>query len=206
MHLLLSGIPIWYNRCERCGLLFTTAFDDWQVSDYQQAIYNQAYERVDPDYVSRRAEQNADMIASMLPGEREVRLMDYGGGNGTLSRLLQARGLDAHSWDPMNSEPFPQDETFSVVTAFEVFEHTPDPHETLHEALALLEPEGVLLFSTLLMEQADRRLMDHWYIAPRNGHITLHTRRSLAHLFAEHGCQVNHLSNSLHLAKRHHHE
>lgn len=122
MHLPLSGIPIWYNRCERCGLLFTTAFDDWQVSDYQQAIYNQAYERVDPDYVSRRAEQNADMIASMLPGEREV------------------------------------------------------------------------------------RLMDHWYIAPRNGHITLHTRRSLVHLFAEHGYQVNHLSNSLHLAKRHHHE
>jgi len=200
-YLPLTGVPIYYHRCNECGLVFTRAFDDWSKADYVQHIYNDEYVLIDPDYVDARPASNAAFILDFVKKGKDLKCLDYGGGNGKLAGLLRKDGLDAHSWDPMDAAhaPPPSD-SFDFVSAFEVLEHTPEPVATVREALGLLGPRGVLLFSTLTIDHVPPRGMDHWYIAPRNGHITIYTRRALDTLFAQEGFRVHHFNDNLHMA------
>ena len=67
-------------------------------------------------------------------------------------------------------------------------------------ALSFLRPGGLFLVSTLTLDEAAARACDHWYIAPRNGHISIHSRASLQQLFASLGRDLHHFSDALHLA------
>jgi hypothetical protein len=201
----LTGEPIYYRRCLTCGFLFTTAFDDWSVEEFRQKIYNTDYALVDPDYASgARARKNAAVTAALMRRFHLTRVLDYGGGDGTMARLLRHNGFDAHSWDPIadSGGSLPQPGSFPLVTAFEVLEHTPNPVATVAEATGLLQYRGRLVFSTLLLDQLPRYATDHWYIAPRNGHISLHTRLSLGRMFAQLGWSVRSLEANLHIAEQ----
>lgn len=203
-HLLpLAAIPIYYHCCDDCGLVFTHAFDRWSKSAFVKHIYNAAYADVDPDYIAARPAANAMVIENFIARADGPKCLDYGGGNGRLAELLRERGVDAHSWDPMgqgHAEPVP--DSFDLVTAFEVLEHTPSPRETVASALSMLRPYGVMLFTTLTIDSLPPRAMDHWYIAPRNGHITIHTSRSLEMLFDAFGYRVHHFDQNTHVALR----
>jgi SAM-dependent methyltransferase len=200
-YLPLAGVPIYYHRCGRCGLVFTNAFDHWTKSDYLQHIYNEDYGVVDPDYVEVRPAHNASLVFNFIQKEPALKCLDYGGGNGKLTALLRARGVDAYSWDPMAEEAeVPAPGSFDFVSAFEVLEHTPEPLTTVQHVLGLLNRRGVALFSTLTIDALPPRAIDHWYIAPRNGHITIHTRQSLQTTFAKFGYRVHHFNDNLHLA------
>ncbi|WP_438393491.1 class I SAM-dependent methyltransferase [Caballeronia sp. DA-9] len=203
-YLPLVGVPVYYHRCNHCGLVFTRAFDDWTKADYAQHIYNEDYVLIDPDYIDVRPASNAGFIRDFIKKGRDLKCLDYGGGNGTLARLLQEAGVDAHSWDPMDAVGSPSPSgPFDFISAFEVLEHTPKPVATVREALSMLSPRGVLVFSTLTIDHVPARGMDNWYIAPRNGHITLYTRRALLTLFEGEGYRVHHFNNNLHMALNH---
>jgi hypothetical protein len=53
----------------------------------------------------------------------------------------------------------------------------------------LLAADGVILFSTWLSDDHIRphERLTWWYAAPRNGHISLYSRQSLAILATDHG-------------------
>lgn len=55
----LSGQPIYYHRCEHCGLIYTNAFDHWNEDDFSTYIYNDEYIHIDPDFPELRPQQNA---------------------------------------------------------------------------------------------------------------------------------------------------
>ncbi len=197
----LAGIPVYYHQCSQCGLVFTRAFDAWNKSDYLEHIYNDDYVKVDPDYTARRPQDAAELVEGFIEG-RKFKMLDYGGGNGMMAGLLRKRGLDCVSWDPMQKDDVrPVSAQFDLITSFEVFEHTPTPVESTQEALEFLKPEtGMLLFSTLTIDTLPARAVNFGYFAPRNGHITIYTRKALAMLFARFGYKMNHLHDGLHLA------
>ena len=198
--LRLCGVPVYYHRCPNCGCVFTVAFDAWSLTDFRRHIYNEGYAEVDPDYRERRPIGNAGLVNSFAARGKELRILDYGGGNGRLADELVKRGIAAFSWDPMETDGSPPPPAgFDLVSCFEVVEHTPTPLGTFAEALSYLRPGGVMLFSTLTIDDLPPRALHHWYIAPRNGHLTIHTSRSLALMAGRFGRRVHHINNVFHL-------
>lgn len=190
------GFPIWYYQCDTCRLIFTRAMDDWSVQDFKDHIYNDEYALVDPDYAEHRPQSNAALVREMVKTSETI--LDYGGGNGRTAELLRQAGYQAESYDPIVDEPRPE-KKYDVVISIEVFEHVPNPRATFADAVSFLKPGGRLIFTTLCNDELKPRELC-WYIAPRNGHILMHSRVSLQRLGDQLGYNVAHKSNSLHIA------
>jgi hypothetical protein len=134
------------------------------------------------------------------------RHLDYGGGNGLLARLLRQQG-----WDSTNCDPFVDRDVdpgalgrFDPISAFEVFEHTPDVRASPQAILPLMRQPGVLPFRTVVSDGAikpNQRLL--WrYAAPRNGHVNPFSNRSLAMLAEQHEFRFATASAGIHVFVR----
>jgi SAM-dependent methyltransferase len=169
--------------CGNCGFCFAPQLCAWPAETFERWIYNDGYIEVDPDYVASRPQQNADFLLQLFPKPPVASHLDYGGGNGLLAKILRARGWPSSSYDPFierdkSSGSLGQ---FDLITAFEVFEHVPDVQALIRDIEMLRAPDGIVLFSTLISDgelQPDRPL-SWWYAAPRNGHISLFSQKSL---------------------------
>ena len=201
--LALSGRPIYYRRCERCGFVFTTAFDTWDFDAFRKFIYNDDYVIVDPDYVEVRPTGNANVIASSFPDAKgSMTILDYGGGAGLLAARLREQGFTASTYDPFSEFNQLPDEKFDMITSFEVMEHVPSPEKTVAEMVSLMKKPGAILFSTLVLPPAtfEQVGLTWWYASPRNGHISLYSTASLALLFQPYGMKVGSFTENLHIA------
>ena len=69
--------------------------------------------------------------------------------------LLRAEGFRlVNTYDPFSSKHNVSDgQKYDLITAFEVFEHVPDPVATMRDITKRLKPESMLLFSTLLQPE-----------------------------------------------------
>lgn len=200
-----AGRAVNYHRCGACGFLFSTFLDDWPQDRVQREIYNDDYVKVDPDLVSARPEEQANGIERLFGAARAgLRVLDFGGGTGALADRLRTRGFArVDSIDPFHGVSQIRLSRVDLMLCFEVLEHLPAPALPFEAAAACLKDDGVLFFSTLV-QPADIETAGPawWYLAPRNGHISLHTRRSLALLTGRHGLTLGSLSDAFHLAWR----
>ncbi|HEY2586993.1 MAG TPA: class I SAM-dependent methyltransferase [Tepidisphaeraceae bacterium] len=199
------GIPVYYYRCPDCKFIFTTAFDRFTQADFARVIYNDDYLLVDPDYVSARPNNNAALLQQLFSASKPNRLLDFGGGNGTLARLLAANGF-AHvdCYDPFipryAQKPPHQ---YDCIVSFEVFEHSTDPLRTVMELNDLLADPGLVMFSTFIQPDNIEQIgLNWWYAAPRNGHVSLYSRESLSRLAQRFGLQLFSFNQNLHLLVR----
>ncbi|MFI4938882.1 MAG: class I SAM-dependent methyltransferase [Burkholderiales bacterium] len=200
----LSGIPIYYFLCEECAFCFAPEICQWPVSEFESKIYNEAYIEVDPDYVDARPRNNAANLIGMFGDMgKQFRHLDYGGGGGLLSAVLRDAGWNSHSYDPFaNKDVRPEDlGRFDLISAFEVFEHVPDPVALMQGLGALLAPDGAVLFTTLLSDEniKHNQRLNWWYAAPRNGHISLFSTKSLSILVQRDGFSFDSLSAGVHI-------
>ena len=201
-HLPASGIAVEYHRCGQCDFAFAPEFAQWRPEQFRERIYNADYKLVDPDYIDERPRSNASALVKILGKLDAIEHLDYGGGEGLMSALLRDRGWHSRSYDPFvdRATTFQSLGRFELVTAFEVFEHVPDVQQLMSDLCALLDQPGLVLFSTLL---SDGQMnagegITWWYASPRNGHISLFSRRSLEILGAQRGLHFGSLSENLH--------
>lgn len=194
-----------YYQCQRCHFLFTPALDSWTSADFQNRIYNDDYDRVDPEFVTgERARRNAGLVMRCIPPN--TTLLDFAGGNGGLCMILTQEGFSyAVSHDFFTNEltrPVPE-AGFDFITCFEVLEHSTNPKQTVEDIASLLSPSGVVFFSThtLGLEYAFEGL-EWWYIGPRNGHVSIFSKESLRVLWDSVGFNVIHLTPNRHFAQR----
>jgi hypothetical protein len=96
---------------------------------------------------------------------------------GTTAVGLGAKVFDAHSLDPVvdQDRPFPTPGAFILLRAFEVSEHSPTPVTITLVGLSFLRANGRLVFSTFVIDEVRQHAIGNRQIAPRNGHISLHT-------------------------------
>ena len=194
-----SGEPVTYFRCRACCLLFTPHFDILSAAQLAARIYNAEYATADPDFAEARPRYLANLLRDVLePAKDSIRALDFGGGQGLLARLMREAGFEGYaSYDPFFGNSAPNSGGYDLITAFEVVEHSRDPIAPFQEMLALLRPDGAVLFSTALQPRCLDA--DWWYIAPRNGHVSLHSRGSLRHIARHLGVRLLSIDPTLHL-------
>jgi SAM-dependent methyltransferase len=198
-----SGLAVSYVMCEDCGYSFAPQICRWSRDEFAQEIYNDEYRAVDPDWEEVRPRNNAAVLLQAF-GNRApaIRHLDYGGGNGLLARMLSGAGWNSLSYDPYvdRDRRLADLGSFDLVTAFEVFEHVPDVRRLMDDLASLVAEDGVVLFSTLLSDGniAPGLPLTWWYAAPRNGHISLYSSRSLAFLGAAAGFNFGSLQPNFH--------
>jgi 2-polyprenyl-6-hydroxyphenyl methylase/3-demethylubiquinone-9 3-methyltransferase len=178
----LSGTPVYYHRCPACQFIFTTAFDHFTQEDFRTHIYNDAYRLVDPDYDGARARGNAAWLCGLFSRLKPPRLLDYGGGEGLLIEVPRTAGFPhVETYDPFVPRHATRPrQRFECVVSFEVAEHSTDPRGTFEDINSLLADDGVVIFSTMIQPaDIDRLGLNWWYVAPRNGHVSLFSRASL---------------------------
>ncbi len=201
------GVAIHYYLCDHCGFCFAPEFASWPFEDFEKYIYNEDYEKVDPDYKFARPNNNATFLEEKFSASKaKIKHLDYGGGSGLLSKTLQKKGWSSTTYDPfvdreLNVEELGQ---FDLVTAFEVFEHVPDSSRLVDTLKKLCKPNGLILFTTLYSDGniARGKKLDWWYAAPRNGHISLFSQSSLRALMLQKELDCISFSSVLHAAFR----
>jgi methyltransferase family protein len=108
-------------------------------------------------------------------------ILDFGGGDGLLCRLLRDRGLAAETMDEYASPSYALafegslSRQYDLITAFEVFEHLPEPGATLDE-LFRTRPR-FMIASTEVYSGQD----SNWgYLGPPGGgHVFFYSRDGL---------------------------
>jgi hypothetical protein len=199
----LSGNAIYYSRCNECLFTFAPEFQEWPENLFLDKIYNAEYIQVDPDYLEARPQSNFLLLKKLFSKDREnIAHLDYGGGNGKLSHLLKEDGWNSRTYDPfpaldLNVQKLGK---FNLITAFEVFEHVPDVNMLMDNLTELIGDDGLILFSTLVSDghiEKNSRL-SWWYASPRNGHISLFSRKSLLTLGTKYKLNFGGFNDGLH--------
>lgn len=202
-----SGVMVDYYLCDHCGFCFCPAMCAWSKKEFEEKVYNADYFIVDPKYTAARPLEYVYVLNTMFGSRKaEIAHLDYGGGNGLLSKHLRADGWKSVSYDPFvdTEADCQKGDAFNLITAIEVFEHVPDIDVLMEALLARLAPDGLLLFSTLLSDGHihKNRKLDWWYAAPRNGHISIFSRSSLMLTAHKFGFNLGSFTDDLHLLFR----
>jgi Methyltransferase domain len=206
----MSGVPVLYRKCQSCGFIFTSFFDTFTPAQWGEHVYNDEYKVVDGEFESIRPAYDAKAVRSYLGDLKAGAIgLDFGGGNGRTASLLRAAGWKFDCYDPFGLDDLKAERIgrYNLCTAFEVFEHLPEPSKTLAMVLEHTAP-GPLLFmvGTALTDghvtEANR--LNWFYAGPRNGHISLFSRKALQLLAEQHGLELTSVAQCMHFMSRGH--
>jgi hypothetical protein len=181
----MSMIPVVYRLCAECQFIFTDFFDDFTDDQWRQYVYNDDYIQVDPEYATIRPRENARMVSTFLAGRKKnITGLDYGGGNGMTTTLLRELGWAYDSYDPFGHTDMAPDRIgqYNFCSAIEVFEHSPDPVGSLRAIVEKVSKNRLMIMiSTVTSDGAisQETRLSWWYAAPRNGHVSLYSHKSL---------------------------
>lgn len=198
---LLGEYNVVYYQCNSCQFI-QTEDPYWLKKAYSSAITS-----LDIGLVQRN-EVAAGIVQSIISRwfDPKGRFVDYGGGYGMLVRMMRDRGFDFYRYDTHCENLFantfdaqPSEiPAYTLLTAFEVFEHLVDPKVDL---ALMLQYSPNLLFSTEVQPLNWIPKSDSWwYILPETGqHISLYSTKSLKLLAEQHGLNYISGQNNMHL-------
>jgi len=180
--------------------------DSWTPEQFATDIYNAEYclaDGVVPGYELGKEDPrqtisyaNGSQIASFFMGARDqIKVIDYGaGGNpGNTGLALLDKGFDLTSYEPYMVENASELKyhQYDLIIAIEVFEHCQNLAELGTVMSKMLSRDGVIWIQTLLHPHpSGDDILNSWYIAPRNGHISIFTLPALTWLFRQYGINI----------------
>lgn len=198
---VLNKYDVRYYRCDETGFIQT------EEPFWLEEAYSDAITKLDVG-LPYRNNVLADSVSKVLGRyfNGSARFLDYAGGYGLFTRLMRDKGFDFYNTDKYCKNIFaeyfdltnlPADTKFEVTTAFEVFEHLPDPLSAIKEMLVYSDN---LLFTTELQPENLTSVNDWWYFVPETGqHIALFNQASLQHIANNLGYNFYTNGTTLHL-------
>ena len=194
-----SSIDVFYYKCSKCGFIFTNHMDNWTPEDFKEKIYNFEYGLADgviPGFEAGADDprktisyNNGTNIANyFLDSKDQIKVLDFGaGGNpGNTGLALIDKGFDVTSFEPYLADQSSDIKyhQYDLIIAIEVLEHCHDLLEVGYSLSKLLSRDGILWIQTALHPHpAGDDILSSWYIAPRNGHISIFTLPAITILF-----------------------
>ena len=184
----LGKYPVGYFICSDCGSVETEP-PYWLEEAYAVDVLAE-----DTEYLSRNVltAQYTHFLLEFLQIPRSAAVLDFGGGLGLNARLLREQGRNAYCYDTYTTSPFadvrwPEDGTKpEVVTAFEVFEHLPNPAQDLVKIFEW-QPAHVYVRTWRYSGQGP----DWEYFAPDHGeHVFFYTDAAMEKIARRFGYSV----------------
>ena len=182
--LVLNKYEVKYYRCNETGFI-QTEHPFWLEEAYSSIIT-----KLDIGLPSRNIDLSV-RVSKLLATKfnRKGIFLDYAGGYGLFTRLMRDKGFNFYHTDKYCQNLFaehfdftdlPPGTTFEVVSAFEVFEHLPNPIEEIKK---MLELSDNLLFTTELQPKQLADINNWWYLSQETGqHIAFYNVESLAYI------------------------
>lgn len=178
---VLNKYDVKYYRCNATGFIQTE--DPYWLTE----AYSSAITKLDVGLVYRNqhlAETTAKLLVSAF--DKDGRFLDYAGGYGLFTRLMRDKGFNFYHTDQYCQNIFAEyfdlstlapDARFEMLTAFEVFEHLPNPLEEIKQMMGY---SYNLLFSTELQPDDVKKADDWHYLSAETGqHIAFYNKQSL---------------------------
>lgn len=181
---LLGKYDVKFYHCENCASL-QSELPYWLDEAYSG-------ERQIPDLAivqrTLQLKRKAYLASKILKLSDSDKILDWGGGNGLLVRMMRDMGLDANLYDlyakNFYAVGFEHDKgcRYSTVTSFETWEHFVNPAEEINLFFEL-NPEYIIISTGLYESQKD----DWSYLTPVSGrHVffySLKARQIIAQKF-----------------------
>jgi methyltransferase family protein len=178
--LVLQRHSVSYWKCLSCDFWGT------QEPTWLDEAYDKAIAVTDTGLVARNqnlALRTPLLLRKMMKAHEGI-CVDWAGGYGLFVRLMRDKGFDFHWQDDYAENILAAPHVFregqgpvSVVTAFEVFEHVPDPIAFV-ERIIRETACATIIFTTQLHDRSYDPTW--WYLAPEAGqHISFFTERTL---------------------------
>jgi len=198
-------------ECRSCGICQTfPQLSSEQAKNYYPAVYYPSLESSEHYYQKTSHQFQADKIAKLGRFRKSGKLLDVGCGVGyfvleAVRAHFDAEGLefspDAASvgrelWtlkiqtgDFLRAE-YPE-ASFEIVTLWQVFEHFPNPVETLRKVWQILKPGGLLVVAVPNIASIQASLFtNRWYHLDVPRHLFHYSPQTLGRLIEREGYQV----------------
>ena len=184
---ILEKYPTDYRECTECGCL-QTGRPTWLAEAYAIPGVH-----IDVGQAARVVQTWLRLCFFLrnIGFDRSRACVDYGGSAGLLTRLMRDAGYDYHAFDLYDGSKYANyfridrlaQVSPALVSAFEVFEHFPDPAEQLGGILS--SGADLVVFTTQFYEGQGE---DWPYLVPCCGqHVFFYTERGLAAFAGSHG-------------------
>ena len=194
-------------QCNHCGLQYLTPRlnSDVVIGGYSEGE--------DENFVSQAAgrertfAQSLKLIEKYAPGKG--RILDVGTAGGSFLAVAQRNGWDVEGCEPnrwmaewgkahYGIEIVPgtlfdmelTDETFDVITLWDVIEHTPDPTSVLEACHRLLKPGGLLVVNIPDIGSLVSRVMRRGWVFLLSIHLYYFTVPTLREMLAKTGFEM----------------
>jgi hypothetical protein len=181
---VLNKYDVKYYCCNQTGFIQT------EEPYWLEEAYSSAITKLDVGLPYRNITL-AERVSKALLRDFNYKgtFLDYAGGYGLFTRLMRDKGFDFYHVDQYCQNIFaeyfelndlPPNTCFELVTAFEVFEHLPNP---IAEIKKMLEFSNNLLFSTDLQPDNIQTPDDWPYFSTETGqHISFYNEAALKYI------------------------
>jgi len=168
-------------QCSECSFCY---FD---TSDWSGEPFSEELNELDLGSVARCL-LVADFVTAVFPSRTtEYRVLDWGGGDGLLTRVLRDRGVNCVWHDPFVEPRFVGDSRYddrthiNLTVVSEVFLHLTDPVSAMK--LLLSKSDVVIMTAVVPPREFDAKW---WYLMPATGqHVAFYPKNSLQALAAQ---------------------